>query len=316
MSSNNDKIREWFFALPEDIREKIDSQIENIRNQEDVTEKHQQTLTKMVKELARMLESLVDDTSQISLIIKAIANGRISDDTIEQALPKEKKRKYERYQDLANPTNRDFQRPVTVSSDGSESYTKSDGTEGERRDEYEPYEGEPEPIPSIQEVNEQATEIALSLADEYAKKAKEQEIRLREALQIADDKDKRIYQLEMEAGELEMQIADLKKTPPAKDIDKAEELQIENDNLKQTLEELKEALRANVKASGFTQASHIPKQVWVAAINALNFYRTLNKASRHAIEHNDPWHRIIFDIAEDGQLKAAKLEGVGGADSK
>jgi hypothetical protein len=315
--SSKDKIRDWFFALPEETRNRIDEQIENIRNQEDVTERHQQTLTKMVKELARILESLVDDPSQISVIIKAIANGRIADRTIEEALPEDKKRKHkplERYQDRETAV-RGFQRPVTVSSDGSESYTKPDGTEGERQ--YEPYEGEPEPIPSIQEVNEQATEIALSLADEYAKKAKEQEIRLREALQIADDKDKRIYQLEMEAGELEMQIADLKKKPvTTKDVDRAEELQIENDSLKVLVEELKEALRVNVKASGFTQASHLPKQVWVAAINALNFYRTLNKASRHAIEHNDPWRRIIFDIAQDGQLKAAKLEGVDGADSK
>jgi DNA repair exonuclease SbcCD ATPase subunit len=309
MSSTKDKIRDWFFALPEETRNRIDEQIENIRNQEDVTERHQQTLTKMVKELARMLESLVDDPSQISVIIKAISNGRIADRTIEEALPEDKKRRHkplERYQDRETAV-RGFQRPVTVSSDGSESYTKPDGTEGER--EYNPYEGEPEPMPSIREVNEAATEIALSVADEYAKKAKEQEIRLREALQIADDKDKRIYQLEMEAGELEMQIADLKKQPAPKDVDKAEELQIENDNLKQTLEELKEAVRANVKASGFTQASHLPKQVWIAAINALNFYRQLNKASRHAIEHNDPWRRIVFDIAEDGQLKAAKLEG-------
>jgi hypothetical protein len=311
MSNIEDRTKD---ILKEEIDQLIELQDQGVRLLEKKTE--------VVERMASKLEASGMEPDKICLTIKRILKQnyiQISDDTIERACGIDRKRKHKPYETLPvdrNPHYADFSESVTVSSDGSESYTKPDGTEGDRQ--YNPYEGEPEPIPSIQEVNEQATEIALSLADEYAKKAKEQEIRLREALQIADDKDKRIYQLEMEAGELEMQIADLKKKPvTTKDVDRAEELQIENDNLKVLVEELKEALRANVKASGFTQASHIPKQVWVAAINALNFYRTLNKASRHAIEHNDPWRRIIFDIAEDGQLKAAKLEGVhDGADSK
>lgn len=299
-SSTKDKIRDWFFALPEETREKIDYQIENIRNQEDVTERHQQTLTKMVRELARMLEPLIDDPSQISAIIKAISNGRISDDVIERALPEDKKRKhkpYERYQ-REEIRQADFQQPVTVASDGSESYTKADGTEGER-----------EAVPTKEEILETSTEIALTLADQYAADAKERDLRLNEALRLADDKDKRIEELLLQMGELELQITDLKKQPPPKDVDRTEDLQIQVDNMQQTITELQEALRAKVKTSGFTQASHLPKQVWLAAINAINFYRELNKASRHAIEHNDPWKRIVFDVAEDGQLKAAKLEG-------
>jgi hypothetical protein len=77
----------------------------------------------MVKDLARELENTpgMDDPSQISVIIKHLANGRISDETIEKALPPEKKRKhkpYERYQDT-EINGVDFQRPVTVASDGS-----------------------------------------------------------------------------------------------------------------------------------------------------------------------------------------------------
>lgn len=300
MSNTKDKIRDWFFALPEETREKIDYQIENIRNQEDVTERHQQTLTKMVRELTRMLEPLIDDPSQISVIIKAIANGRISDDVIQRALPEDKKRKhkpYERYQEM-EIRQADFSTPVTVASDGSTNFEDTTNNP----------EGADEAVPSKREILETSTEIALTLADQYAADAKERDIRLNEALRLADDKDKRIEELLLQMGELELQITDLKKQPP-KDVDKTEDLQIEIDNMKQTIQELQEALRAKVKASGFTQASQLPKQVWLAAINAINFYRELNKASRFAIEHNDPWKRIVFDVAEDGQLKAAKLEG-------
>ena len=119
--SAKEKIKDWFFALSQEKRDQIDEQIEKIRSQEDEAEKHNRTLTHMVKELARMLEDIVDDPSQISIIIKVIADGRISDDLIEKVLPEEKKRKhkpYERYQE-AEIRQSDFQRPVTVASDGS-----------------------------------------------------------------------------------------------------------------------------------------------------------------------------------------------------
>lgn len=303
MSSNKDKIRDWFFALPEEQRNQIDSIIEDIREKEGFIETHEQSLREMVRKLARILEPLIDDPSQTSMIIKAIANGRISDEIIEKVLPEDKKRKHKPYELFSKREIKgfDFQEPetVTVASDGSES----------RQPEF--YEGESEPIPSIQEVNEQATEIALTLADAYGKDAKDLALRLQEALTLADDKDKRIEQLLLQQGELELQITDLKQKPQQlpKDVDKTEDLQIQIDNMQQTITELQEALRAKVQTSGFTQASHLPKQVWLAAINAINFYRELNKASRFAIEHNDPWKKIIFDVAEDGQLKAAKVEG-------
>lgn len=304
-STTKDKIRDWFFALPEEQRNQIDGLIEEIREREEAIETHEQSMRELVRKLARMLESLIDDPAQTSIIIKAIANGRISDETIEKALPEDKKRKHKPYELFRKRVinNSDFQDPetVTVASDGSESHTKPDGTEGER-----------EPVPTKEEVLETSAEIAMTLADQYAADVKERDIRLKEALELADQKDKRIYELEMAFGELEIQIAELTKLrkPEAKDVDKTEELQIENDNMKQTIIELQEALRAKVKTSGFTQASQLPKQVWLAAINAINFYRELNKASRFAIEHNDPWKRIVFDVAEDGQLKVAKLYDV------
>lgn len=306
MSSNKDKIRDWFFALPEEQQNQIDSLIEDIREKEGLIEIHEQSLREMIRKLARILEPLIKDPSQTSMIIKAIANGRISDETIEKVLPEDKKRKHKPYELFSKReiNGVDFSRPVTVASDGSESH------EPESKQEPELYEGDPEPIPSVQEVNEQATEIALTLADQYAADAKERDLRLNEALKLADDKNKRIEQLLLENGELELKIIDLQTAADqAKEVDRKEELQIEVDNMKLTIHELQEALRAKVKTSGFTQASQLPKQVWLAAINAINFYRELNKASRFAIEHNDPWKKIVFDVAEDGQLKAAKLEG-------
>lgn len=292
MSSNKDKIRDWFFALPPETRERIDSQIENIRNQEDVTERHEQTLRKMVKELARTIEPLVDDPSQISAIIKAIANGRISDETIEKALPKEKKRKYDRYQDLEIRNNTDFQQPVTVSSDGSESYD----------------DGEPDSKPDWTEGKD--IEIK-EIGSAYNREIQEYEVKLNEALTLADDKDKRIYELEMKQGELEMEMEDLKKKPVRKesDIEKIEELQIENDNLKLRLREVEEIERTRIKESGFSTASRIPKHPWIAAIDALPFYITLRRARDYAINNNDPWRKILFDAGEDGKLSNARLEG-------
>jgi hypothetical protein len=92
-------------------------------------------------------------------------------------------------------------------------------------------------------------------------------------------------------------------------IDAIEELQIKYDDLMRQYQELLEVERLRTSKSDFKSAAVLPKHAWVAAIDALNFYSVLNKASRWAIEHNDPWKKILFDIKEDGQLKAAKLEG-------
>ena len=115
---------------------------------------------------------------------------------------------------------------------------------------------------------------------QYIHEAKEDlEIRLNEALTLADNK-----------------------------IDAIEELQIKYDDLMRQYQELLEVERLRTSKSDFKSAAVLPKHAWVAAIDALNLYSVLNKASRWAIEHNDPWHKILFDIKEDGQLKAAELE--------
>lgn len=298
-SSIEDRAKE---LLKDDIKFLIELQDHDIRAGEKIielqeeknrlSESKRETIERMVRKLEA---SGMVEPEKISATLKRILKDNfieISDSTVQQACGIGKKRKYDRYQSPAKSVDStDFQQPVTVATDGSESYTKPDGIEGER-----------EAVPDPREVQDLALDVSVAAIDDL-------EIRLKEALTLADDKDKRIYQLEMQAGELEVQLTDLKKNPPPNNIDKTEDLQIENDNMKQTITELQEALRANVKASGFTQASHLPKQVWIAAINAINFYRELNKASRHAIEHNDPWKKIVFDVATDGQLKAAKLEG-------
>ena len=91
-------------------------------------------------------------------------------------------------------------------------------------------------------------------------------------------------------------------------IDAIEELQIKYDELMRQHQELLEVERLRTSKSDFKSAAVLPRHAWIAAIDALNFYSVLNKASRWAIEHNDPWHKILFDIKEDGQLKAAELE--------
>ena len=87
------------------------------------------------------------------------------------------------------------------------------------------------------------------------------------------------------------------------------ELQTKYDELKRAYDELREVERLRTSKSDFKSAAVLPKHAWIAAIDALIFYSVLYKASRWAIEQNDPWRKILFDIKEDGQLKAAKLEG-------
>jgi hypothetical protein len=119
----NEKIREWFDRLDPDTQDAIEEKIEEIRHREEEAEKQDRTLTRMIRELARTLEELVDDPAQISSIIKALANGRISDPLIERVLPSEKKRKYKRYQPVEIPTvgitnDQEQKKPILIAADG------------------------------------------------------------------------------------------------------------------------------------------------------------------------------------------------------
>jgi hypothetical protein len=93
-----------------------------------------------------------------------------------------------------------------------------------------------------------------------------------------------------------------------------EELTCEQENsiLKQEKKELQEALRKEIE---FKTASEFSKQaqkldIWIPAIDALNLFMSINEARRWAIDHNDPWRKLLFDIDEYGRVKSAKLEDV------
>jgi hypothetical protein len=116
----NEKIREWFERLDPDTQNAIEEKIEEIRHQEDEAEKRANTVRRMIKELARTLEDLVDDPTKISTIIKHLANGRISDDAIERTLPDSDKTKTRPKKVIKNQIrSADLQQVVTIGTDGS-----------------------------------------------------------------------------------------------------------------------------------------------------------------------------------------------------
>lgn len=48
--------------------------------------------------------------------------------------------------------------------------------------------------------------------------------------------------------------------------------------------------------------------VWVAAVNAMNFYIKLKEARDYAIDNHKPWEKVLFDIDKDGQISNPHLE--------
>jgi hypothetical protein len=143
------------------------------------------------------------------------------------------------------------------------------------------------------------SDLVVGRLDTLAKEYRELEIRLNEALQLADDKDKALEKQRIMYANLEVEFGEAKK------------LQISYDEIKRAYDELLEVERLRTSRSDFHKATTtILKRPWIAAVNALHFYKQLNRASIYAIEHNDPWKKIFFDITqEDGQIIAAKLEG-------
>jgi hypothetical protein len=118
---NDSRIQEWYLRLPDYARESLDRKVEQIRETEGQVVKLEDTLTDLVKDLAREIEGLVDDASKISAILKHLLKDKVSEDTIEKALPQEQKRAHKKYETVTNrqkSDKADFSRPVTVSTDG------------------------------------------------------------------------------------------------------------------------------------------------------------------------------------------------------
>lgn len=87
-----------------------------------------------------------------------------------------------------------------------------------------------------------------------------------------------------------------------------EQLEVAHSEIRQ----LKEALRKEIQ---FKTAKDFPSHaqkldIWVPAIDALNLFVKINEARRWAIDHNDPWRKLIFQIDEYGKVKSADLEDI------
>lgn len=314
--------KEWEYFQDKAIPAYIDrlQDLEEQKSDIDVKKKD------IIQEIAERAEQFMP-SDEVSRFLKLKLKGVVADRTIEEALGQKHKRKYESLprDSKARSADIDHNKTIEVSTSGSQSVTGPDGNEKEEEAEIGAQDIYTNPvvaanrIPEDEEsdihdvIAERSAEIALNTIDILKKELQEKDTRINEAFALIKDRQKRIQELQMQMGEIEIELGNLKKNPPAaaKNVDEKEELQIKYDELKVAYEELKQVETLRTKQQDFKPASIVASapKVWVAAINAINFYRELNKASKYAIEHNEPWKKLLFDVASDGQLKVARLEG-------
>lgn len=158
------------------------------------------------------------------------------------------------------------------------------------------------------EIAERSAEIALNTIDTLKKEIEDKDIRLNETFFLIEDKDKEIERQRLAIGEMEIRIEDLKKKP----TEQLAKLQADYDMKCEEVKELKAVEAIHTRNQDFNPASKIasPKQIWVAAVNAYHVYKGLHDGSMWATSHNEPWKKVIFDVADDGQLKDSRLEGI------
>lgn len=157
------------------------------------------------------------------------------------------------------------------------------------------------------EIAERSAEIVLNTIDILQKELTDKDIRLNEAFSLIEDKEGEIERQRLTIGELEIRIEDLKKKP----TEQLAKLQAEYDLKCEEIKELKAVEAIHTRNQDFNPASKValPKQIWVAAVNAYHVYKGLHEATMWATSHNEPWKKVIFDVADDGQLKDSRLEG-------
>jgi hypothetical protein len=77
----------------------------------------------------------------------------------------------------------------------------------------------------------------------------------------------------------------------------------------ETIRELQDIERKRIV---FAKAGQLPptkyQQIWIPSIDALNLFVGINQARKWAIEHNDPWRKLIFEVEDDGRVRTAKLD--------
>lgn len=307
-SIEEDRIKEWESRLPEAARQTISQEMEEITALMDEIVKREDKLDSILKRFASKLIEMGLPPEYVSTYLKHILRGIVSERTIERSLGEEQKRKYKRYQPLEIRQGGEIppKKEIEVSSTGTESYTKADGTEGQREEEITaaPPSAERQQLEHLYE-RMQDNELERKLREEIADKDKalEQE-RLRNG------------ELDVRCNALDKQISDLKQQQKAGILRSKEyqDLLIASQQQEQRINQLEEIETKRVKERDFVSAasasmsnSNKSKEIWIDPADALRMYArmraVLDKRVRGFLQYDDLNGKVI-DIYLEGQRAA------------
>lgn len=281
--SSIDRIKEWEATLPPQLREKIQSLVDQITEQMDVISQREGIVDKLIQEFLRLCDEIGLPPEQTSVFIKYKLKGIFSDDTIERHLPKDRKRKYNRYQETEIRTEEIPKKELLVES--STGIEESD-----------------ESVPPNEEIMETAIDMSMAAA-------KISDDKVKELTKLLDQKQDELDKLQLQIAEFEFKLKDAianvkeNKRTEDKEVDSII-AEYENEN-----KMLREALRKQVKTESFTPASEVqePRTVWIAALNCFGLSRSLMQLSMKLTDESTKC-KILFDIASDGSIKNPRLE--------
>lgn len=316
--------KEWEYFKEKVIPAYID-RLSHLEEQKSDLDKSKKDI---VLELADRCEKYMASDEIARFLVKEL-KGTVEKAWIERILGKTQKRHYERYQDseMSNLDISNKENTVQVSTSGSQSVTGPDGNEREQEvEQMAEVAAEDIATKRISEADEESdvhdaiaersAEIALNTIESKNKEVEDAKIRLNEAFHLIEDKDSVIQKLRVELGNLEIEVGELKRKKPLMSINKVddtkEDLQIQLDEAKQTIIELRQIEAIHTRNQDFSVASKVasPSKVWIAAINASGLTRALvqitMKAARSSLERK----KVLFDVTDEGQLKNPRLEGV------
>lgn len=295
--SSIDRIKEWEATLPPQLRERIDSIVDQITEQMDAIVKREGVVDDLIKSFIRLCDEIGLPREQTSVFIKHKLSGIISDDTIERHLPKDRKRKFE-------SLPRDRKSAVREIEQKNEIELSTDGKVYPEK----PISDEAETVRRIAEIppNEEILETAIDMSM-AATENKEQENK--ELKRLVDQKQDEIEKLHLEIAEFKFQLSDvIAKLKNAKIEENAITHQLIAE-LKGENRRLKQAVREEIQKESFVPAAEVesPKTVWIAALNCFGLSRSLMQLSMKLTDDSVNG-KILFDIAIDGSIKNPRLE--------
>lgn len=268
----------------------------------------------LIRELAEIIqERQWIPAEYISSFLRKILKDIVTDKDIQRALGRTHKDSHKKREAHAQQTAMlsadDVKKEIEVSTDGN-IYAKNYIDPVPEPEPHRPeFDLEPGPIPTKEEILETGAEIVVHTINHLEEKVKDLEIRLDEALTLADKKSDEIEKLHLSLGEFELQLRDKMKevqelkTKEDKVTDQViAELQSENNKLKN-------ALREYIKRDEFSTANKVdsPPTVWVSAVNCFGFSRSLMQISMKLTDSSARL-KVLFDIAADGSIKNPRLE--------